>query len=95
MPKAIWNGAVIAEAGDDDIELVEGNVYFAAESVNKEFLTESQTHTVCPWKGTASYYDVIVDGEVNKDAAWVSPVTKPAAEHIAGHIAFWKGVSVE
>ena len=95
MPKAIWNGAVIAEAGDDDIELVEGNVYFAPETVNKEFLKESQTRTVCPWKGTASYYDVIVDGEVNKDAAWVYPVTKPAAEHIAGHIAFWKGVSVE
>ena len=95
MPKATWNGAVIAEANDDSVEIVEGNVYFPPDAVNRDFLKESRTHSVCPWKGTASYYDVVVDGEVNKDAAWYYPVTKPAAEHIAGHIAFWKGVSVE
>jgi len=95
MPKATWNGAVLAEAEADEVELVEGNVYFPPVAVNREFLKESQTQTVCPWKGTASYYDVVVEGAVNKDAAWVYPVTKPAAEHIAGHIAFWKGVSVE
>lgn len=95
MPKATWNGAVIAEANDDSVEIVEGNVYFPPDAVNRDFLKESRTHSVCPWKGTASYYDVVVDGEVNKDAAWCYPVTKPAAEHIAGHIAFWKGVSVE
>ena len=95
MPKATWNGVTLAEAEETAVQLVEGNVYFPPETVNREFLKESQTHTVCPWKGTASYYDVVVDGEVNKDAAWVYPVTKPAAEHIAGHVAFWKGVSVE
>jgi len=95
MPKATWNGAVLAEAEADEVELVEGNVYFPPAAVNRKFLKESQTHTVCPWKGTCSYYDVVVEGQVNKDAAWYYPVTKPAAEHIAGHIAFWKGVSVE
>jgi uncharacterized protein (DUF427 family) len=95
MPKATWNGAVLAEAEADEVELVEGNVYFPPAAVNREFLKESQTHTVCPWKGTASYYDVVVEGAVNKDAAWFYPVTKPAAEHIAGHVAFWKGVAVE
>jgi len=95
MPKATWNGAVIAEAEADEVELVEGNVYFPPEKVHKTFLRDSQTHTVCPWKGTASYYDVVVNGDVNKDAAWVYPVTKPAAEHIAGYIAFWKGVGIE
>ena len=95
MPKATWNGAVLAEAEDDEIEIVEGNVYFPPAKVDKTYLRESATHTVCPWKGTASYYDVVVNGEVNKDAAWYYPVTKPAAENIAGYIAFWKGVSVE
>jgi len=94
MPKASWNGALIAEAEDDEIELVEGNVYFPPDKVDHTYLRESATRTVCPWKGTASYYDVVVDGEVNKDAAWHYPVTKPAAENIAGYIAFWKGVQV-
>ena len=94
MPKATWNGAVIAEADEDSVEMVEGNVYFPPEAVSREFLKESKTHTICPWKGTASYYDVVVDGEVNKDAAWYYPVTKPAAENIAGYVAFWKGVTV-
>ena len=95
MPKATWNGAVLAQAEDDEIELVEGNIYFPPDKVDKTLLRDSQTHTVCSWKGTASYYDVVVEGEVNKDAAWYYPVTKSAAEHIAGYVAFWKGVTVE
>ena len=94
MPKATWNGELIAEAEDDEVEIVEGNVYFPPEKVDRTYLRESATHTVCPWKGTASYYDVVVNGDVNKDAAWYYPVTKPAAEHIAGYVAFWKGVTV-
>ena len=95
MPKATWNGEVIAQAEDDEVELVEGNVYFPPHKVDKTFLRDSPTHTICGWKGTASYYDVVVNGDVNKDAAWYYPVTKPEAEHIAGYIAFWKGVEVE
>jgi uncharacterized protein (DUF427 family) len=95
MPKALWNGAVLAEAQAGEIEMVEGNAYFPPDKVDKSLLRDSATHTVCPWKGTASYYDVVVEGEVNKDAAWYYPITKPAAENIAGYIAFWKGVQVE
>ena len=95
MARATWNGAVIAEAEDDEVELVEGNVYFPPDKVDKTFLRDSATHTVCGWKGTASYYDIVVNGDVNKDAAWYYPVTKPAAENIAGYVAFWKGVQVE
>jgi uncharacterized protein (DUF427 family) len=94
MPKATWNGAVLAEAEDGEVELVEGNVYFPPDKVDHTYLRESATHTVCPWKGTASYYDVVVNGDVNKDAAWHYPATKPEAEHIAGYLAFWKGVTV-
>ena len=95
MPNATWNGAVIAQAKAGEIEMVEGNVYFPPGTVDKSFLRESQTHTVCPWKGTASYYDVMVSGEVNKDAAWYYPSTKPEAAHIEGYVAFWKGVTVD
>ena len=95
MPKATWNGALLAEASPDSVQLVDGYVYFPPEAVDRTYLRESQTRTVCGWKGTASYYDVVVEGEVNRDAAWTYPVTKPAAEHIAGHIAFWKGVQIE
>jgi uncharacterized protein (DUF427 family) len=95
MPRALWNGALLAEARRDEVELVEGNVYFPPEAVDRSYLQESQTHTVCPWKGTASYYDVVVGGAVNKDAAWYYPVTQSAAAHIAGYVAFWKGVSIE
>jgi uncharacterized protein (DUF427 family) len=95
MPRALWNGVVIAQAPDDEVQIVERNVYFPPGAVDKHYLRESQTHTVCSWKGTASYYDLIVDGAVNKDAAWYYPVTKPQAEHIAGYVAFWKGVQVE
>ncbi|MBW4575355.1 MAG: DUF427 domain-containing protein [Aphanothece sp. CMT-3BRIN-NPC111] len=93
MPKAIWNGAVIAES--DRTEVVEGNQYFPADSIDKQYFKESNTHTSCPWKGTASYYNIEVDGQVNKDAAWYYPTAKDAAKNIEGYIAFWKGVKVE
>ena len=93
MKRASWNGTVIAES--DHCEVVEGNQYFPAAAVKREFLRDSSTHTVCPWKGTASYYDVVVNGETNKDAAWYYPEAKPEAANIKGYIAFWKGVKVE
>lgn len=93
MPRAIWNGAVIAESSATIV--VEGNHYFPPESVRREYLRDSQTHTVCPWKGTASYYDVVVNGQVNRDAAWYYPTPKEAARQIAGYIAFWRGVRIE
>ncbi len=92
MATATWNGATIADS--DDTIVVEGNHYFPADAVRSEYLTESDTHTVCPWKGTASYYTVVVDGKQNKDAAWYYPQPKPDADHIRGRIAFWKGVEV-
>jgi uncharacterized protein (DUF427 family) len=94
MPHAIWNGAVIADAPDDQVEMVEGNVYFPRSAVNMDLLKESDTHTVCAWKGTASYYDVVVAGDTNKDAAWYYPDPKPEARAVDGRIAFWKGVTV-
>lgn len=90
--KAIWNGKVIAES--DETIVVEGNHYFPADTINKDFFQESATHTVCGWKGTASYYDVVVDGETNKDAAWFYPDTKTEAKNIENYVAFWKGVEV-
>ncbi|MFN7972359.1 MAG: DUF427 domain-containing protein [Acidobacteriota bacterium] len=93
MAKATWNGATIAESAT--YEIVEGNVYFPADRVKREHLAPSATHTTCPWKGIASYYDVRVGDAVNKDAAWFYPDPKPAARNIAGHVAFWRGVSVE
>lgn len=93
MARAIWNGAVIAES--DATEVVEGNHYFPLASVRREYLRESAKHTVCGWKGTASYYDVVVDGQVNADAAWYYPEPKEAARKIAGYVAFWRGVRVE
>ena len=93
MPRAIWNGAVIAES--DKFELVEGNVYFPPDAVRKELFKPTETHTVCPWKGTASYYTVVVAGQENKDAAWYYPDPKPAAANIKDHVAFWRGVTVE
>jgi uncharacterized protein (DUF427 family) len=93
MPKAIWNGTVIAES--DDTIVVEGNHYFPPGAIKHEHFTESTTHTVCSWKGTASYFDVVVDGQVNKDAAWYYPEPKDAAKNISGYVAFWRGVNVE
>jgi uncharacterized protein (DUF427 family) len=92
MAKAIWNGAVIAES--DRTQVVEGNHYFPPEAVNRALVRPSATHTVCSWKGTASYYDVVVDGRTNADAAWYYPDPKPAAKDIAGWVAFWHGVTV-
>ena len=92
LMKAIWNNHVIAES--DETIVVERNHYFPAESVKKEFIKESATHTTCPWKGEASYYTLTVDGQENKDAAWYYPQTKPLANNIRNYIAFWKGVEI-
>lgn len=93
MTKAIWNGAVLAES--DDCVVVEGNQYFPPAAVRTGHLRASDTHTQCPWKGTAHYYDVVVNDTVNKDAAWYYPEPLPAARNIADYVAFWKGVTVE
>ncbi len=90
--KAIWNGKVIAES--NEIINVENNAYFPPESVYREFLQASASHTVCPWKGEASYYTLVVDGKINADAAWYYPHPKPMAQRIAGYVAFWKGVQI-
>jgi uncharacterized protein (DUF427 family) len=89
---ATWNGRVIAES--DETEMVEGNHYFPPHTIKNEFFQPSEASSVCPWKGTASYYDVVVDGEVNKGAAWFYPDPKPAASNIKDHVAFWRGVTV-
>lgn len=94
MPKASWNGAIIAAADTDNVKIVEGNVYFPYDAVDRTYLRDSKTKTVCPWKGTASYYDLAVEGEINRDAAWYYPSPKPAAAEIAGYVAFWKGVEI-
>ncbi len=93
MQRAIWKNAVIAESAR--CETVEGNCYFPPDAVRREYLRDSATHSTCPWKGEASYYDVVVDGETNRDAAWYYPHPKDAARRIAGHVAFWHGVTVE
>jgi len=90
--KAIWNNQVIAES--NEIISLENNQYFPAEAVKQEFLVPSATHTICPWKGEASYYTLSVDGKQNPDAAWYYPDPKPAAGQIKNHVAFWKGVQV-
>ena len=90
--KAIWNGETIAES--DDTIVVENNHYFPKDSVKPEYLTDSTTHTTCPWKGLASYYSLSVDGKTNPDAAWYYPEPKQAASQIKDHVAFWKGVQV-
>jgi uncharacterized protein (DUF427 family) len=92
MPKAVWEGAVIAQS--DNTIVVEGNHYFSPDSVRRELLEPSSTHTVCPWKGTASYYTVEVNGKRNVDAAWYYPDPKPDAAKIKDHVAFWRGVQV-
>ncbi|NEQ33971.1 MAG: DUF427 domain-containing protein [Leptolyngbya sp. SIO4C5] len=93
MPKATWNGAVLAES--DNCEVVEGNQYFPPDSINQEYFKPSDKHTTCPWKGQASYYTIEVDGETNQDAAWYYPTAKDAAKNIEGYVAFWRGVKVE
>lgn len=90
--KAFWNRTLIADS--DDTIVVEGNHYFPANTIRNEYFTASDTHTICPWKGTAHYYSLEIDGKVNKDAAWYYPETKEAARNIQGYIAFWNGVMV-
>jgi uncharacterized protein (DUF427 family) len=93
LMRARWNDTVIAES--DDTVVVEGNHYFPPDSVNQDLLIASDTTTVCPWKGTASYYSLSVDGKENPDAAWYYPHPKDAAAQIKDHVAFWRGVTVE
>ncbi|KQP35495.1 DUF427 domain-containing protein [Pseudorhodoferax sp. Leaf274] len=91
--KAVWNGKVLAES--DDLVLVEGNQYFPMESLNREHVTYSNHKSTCPWKGQASYFSLLVDGELNQDAAWYYADPKPAAAEIKNRVAFWKGVKIE
>lgn len=91
--KAVWNGKVIAES--EDTEVVEGNHYFPEQSIKKEYFKESAQQSVCPWKGTASYYSIEVDGETNQNAAWYYPEPKEKASQIKNFVAFWKGVKIE
>jgi uncharacterized protein (DUF427 family) len=93
MAKATWNGAVLAES--EGVQIVEGNVYFPPDSLKKEYFKKSETNSTCPWKGLASYYHLVVGGQVNEDAAWYYPDPKDAAKNIKDHVAFWKGVKVE
>jgi len=92
MVKAVWNGATIAES--DDTVIVEGNHYFPREAVDASLLRDSDSTTICPWKGTARYHHLEVDGSENRNAAWYYPDPKPAAAEIRDRIAFWKGVQV-
>ncbi len=91
--KATWNGVVIAQS--DDLVVLEGNQYFPESSLNRDYVTFSNHKTSCQWKGQASYYSLIVDGELNTDAAWYYADPKPEAEEIKGRVAFWKGVKIE
>lgn len=93
MARALWNGVVLAES--DRTQVVEGNVYFPADALNREYFQDSGTHTTCSWKGVASYYTLAVNGQTNPDAAWYYPDPKEKASAIKDHVAFWKGVTVE
>jgi len=93
MPRAIWNDTVLAES--DRCVVVEGNQYFPSDAIKEEYFQPSDTNTTCPWKGVASYCNVVVNGQVNKDAVWFYPTPKDAAKQIKGHYAFWRGVQVE
>lgn len=93
MPKAVWNDVILAES--DDTVLVEGNHYFPPDSLNRKYFRDSTAHTVCHWKGVASYYDVEVKGDVNRGAAWYYPEPSDAAMKIKDYVGFWRGVKVE
>ena len=93
MVRAVWNGATLAES--DRTVVVEGNHYFPPDAVNRELFEASETHTICSWKGEASYFSVTVDGQTNEDAAWFYPSPKPEAVQIKDYVAFWHGVKVE
>ncbi len=90
--KAIWKDKILAES--DETVIVEGNHYFPPEAIKPEFFQESRKHTVCPWKGTASYYNIVVNGDLNRDAAWFYPLASDAAKRVEGYVAFWHGVRV-
>ncbi|ATS18803.1 DUF427 domain-containing protein [Synechococcus sp. PCC 6717] len=92
MATATWNNVILAQS--DRYEVVEGNIYFPPDALHQEYFQPSDTHTVCGWKGTASYYHVVVNGKTNRDAAWYYPDPKPAAANIKGYVAFWRGVQV-
>jgi uncharacterized protein (DUF427 family) len=93
LPRALWKGVVLAES--DETLVVEGNHYFPRTAIHSEYFNESASHTVCHWKGTASYYDIKVDGETNANAAWYYPSPSVAASQIRDHVAFWHGVRIE
>ena len=93
MKQAIWNNIVIAES-DQTIE-IEGNHYFPADTIKEQYFKNNDTHTTCAWKGVASYYDIEVNGQTNKDAAWFYPEVSQMAKTIKGYVAFWKGVEVK
>jgi len=93
MAKAVWNGKVLAES--EKTQLVEGNIYFPHDSIDREYFRSSSTISSCPWKGQARYYTILVDGQENSDAAWYYPDPKPAARAIKNHVAFWRGVEIE
>ena len=95
MPRALWNDRVIAEADSAAVQVVEGNTYFPPSALKREYFADSATTSTCPWKGTASYYTVAVDGKANPDAAWTYRDPKEAARQIRDYVAFWKGVKVE
>jgi uncharacterized protein (DUF427 family) len=93
MAKATWKGAILAQS--DRYETVEGNIYFPAEALDRRYFRESSTETLCSWKGTASYFTIVVDDQVNEDAAWTYRQPLAAADNIKGYVAFWRGVNVE
>jgi len=93
MAKATWNGAVLAES--EDTIVVEGNHYFPRDAIQDRYFVEADGHTVCPWKGVASYFDLVVEGQVNKGAAWYYPAPSAAAADIKDYVAFWRGVRVD
>ena len=93
MPKAIWNGTIVAESAHT--EIVEGNHYFPPEALNRAYFRGNKSHTTCPWKGVANYYDLVVSGKINQGAAWTYPNPKTAAENIRDHVAFWRGVTIQ
>ena len=93
MAKAIWNGKVLAESNDTIV--IEGNHYFPPESINRDYFQDSGTHTTCPWKGKANYYNIVDNGDTNKDAAWYYPNPSSMASEIKDYVAFWRGVNVE
>lgn len=93
MPKAVWNGEVIADS--PTTLTVDGYPYFPLASLRRDFFRDSEHTSICGWKGTASYFDVVVGGEVNRNAAWIYRTPKPAAQHVTDHVGFWKGIRVE